>query len=476
MAKEEKLLKLNLGCGFRHFAGWLNVDKAEICDPDMQVDLEETPWPWEDNSVGEVRLFNVLEQVGSDLPTFVALMKELYRVCRHGAHIHIISSHPRSDAFLSDPCSCRAITVGTLRHFDKSVCEAARQQGVAFSPLALQHELDLRVVTFKHTLDGKFVKLAQQKKWSAKEIQANLELFNNAIASTELHLIVVKDATDKSRYALAQPLNIAPYLMAVQQDLNADREVSGAIAANGQWQPVKSAVFTKLLGKLASERKNLRVMIAGATIGWYPLLAAKCADNINVDCFEPFAPTAEILKHNLELHQLTDRVNVSVSALSDAAGQVKFYLDKNNLAMGALAKYQEGLEESEVPADTLDNMFKGKQLARLPEVLMLDVQGCEQKVLDGAQKLFERGWRPLIFVEINPGKLQAFNCKAQFTERLTEQKYSLYAVGTKGLNLNAISAGQVAKFCEDTIKSGHKERYMSLLCVPEGVDIKALLH
>ena len=122
------------------------------------------------------------------------------------------------------------------------------------------------------------------------------------------------------------------------------------------------------------------------------------------------------------------------------------------------------------------DQFKGKQLARLPEVLMLDVQGCEQKVLDGAQKLFERGWRPLIFVEINPGKLQAFNCKAQFTERLTEQKYSLYAVGTKGLNLNAISAGQVAKFCEDTIKSGHKERYMSLLCVPEGVDIKALLH
>ena len=40
MSSKEKLLKLNLGCGFHAYPGWLNVDKQESCDPDMQVDLE----------------------------------------------------------------------------------------------------------------------------------------------------------------------------------------------------------------------------------------------------------------------------------------------------------------------------------------------------------------------------------------------------------------------------------------------------
>lgn len=79
MAKE-KYLKLNLGCGWRHFEGWLNVDRQELCDPDMQVDLEECPWPWDDNSVSDVRLINSLEHMGQDLQTFTSIMKELYRV------------------------------------------------------------------------------------------------------------------------------------------------------------------------------------------------------------------------------------------------------------------------------------------------------------------------------------------------------------------------------------------------------------
>ncbi len=474
MAKE-KYIKLNLGCGYRHFEGWLNVDKAEACDPDMQVDLEETPWPWDDNSVSEVRMMHVLEQVGADQQTFLNIMKELYRVCRHGAHVHITAAYPRHDSYVSDPCCCRPITVAALQYFDKQLCTQWQQKGAANTPLALYAGVDFRLINFKLTLDEKFTKLALARKWSNNELKQNLELYNNAIVSSELHLVVVKDETDAHRYALAAPFNLPAYLMAVQPNLNADREVSGAIAAHGQWQPSKSTIFAKLLRKLAADKKSLKVMVAGATVGWYPLLAAKSAANITVECYEPLKSNADILRYNLELNALTERVSVSESALSDAPGTLKFYTDKNNLAMGALAKYQEGMDESEVSVDTLENIFKGKQLARLPEVVMLDVQGAEQKVFVGAQKIFDRGWRPIIFTEVYPSKLQAFGSKPDFVSKLLELKYTIYAISAKGLNLTLIDAAQVNKFYQEMLKPKHSSKYMSLLCVPEGVDIKALV-
>ncbi|MGK7880982.1 MAG: hypothetical protein AB4060_12905, partial [Crocosphaera sp.] len=42
-------LNLNLGCGAKRRENYLNVDK--FGEPDLKVDLEELPWPWEDNSV-----------------------------------------------------------------------------------------------------------------------------------------------------------------------------------------------------------------------------------------------------------------------------------------------------------------------------------------------------------------------------------------------------------------------------------------
>ena len=44
-------MKLNLGCGHDHKEGYVNVDVSDLGNPDMVVDLEVTPWPWEDGIV-----------------------------------------------------------------------------------------------------------------------------------------------------------------------------------------------------------------------------------------------------------------------------------------------------------------------------------------------------------------------------------------------------------------------------------------
>lgn len=56
---------LNLGCGFTKFIGdnWTNVDKYDICAPDMVVDLNIIPYPWEDNTFDYIYANHVMEHL-----------------------------------------------------------------------------------------------------------------------------------------------------------------------------------------------------------------------------------------------------------------------------------------------------------------------------------------------------------------------------------------------------------------------------
>lgn len=53
-------LKLNLGCGLKKKEGWINIDSASDCHPDILLDLSE-PLPFEDQSVDEILADAVLE-------------------------------------------------------------------------------------------------------------------------------------------------------------------------------------------------------------------------------------------------------------------------------------------------------------------------------------------------------------------------------------------------------------------------------
>ena len=114
-------LKLNLGCGSTKFDGFIGVDMYG--NPDVRHDLEKFPWPWADSTVDEVALVHVLEHLGRDPDVFIGIIKELYRVCRNGALIHIVVPHPRHDNFLGDPTHVRPITYQVMQLFDKSLCE-----------------------------------------------------------------------------------------------------------------------------------------------------------------------------------------------------------------------------------------------------------------------------------------------------------------------------------------------------------------
>lgn len=138
-------MKLNLGCGQQHMEGYVNVDREPSMRPDLVMDMEQFPWPFESDSVDEVVASHVLEHVGAEPPVFIGIMKELYRVCRAGARVRIAVPHPRHDNFFDDPTHVRAVTPMTLALFSKKQCAQWKAEGASNSPLAVYADVDFEL-------------------------------------------------------------------------------------------------------------------------------------------------------------------------------------------------------------------------------------------------------------------------------------------------------------------------------------------
>ncbi|MEM6929453.1 MAG: tetratricopeptide repeat protein, partial [Myxococcota bacterium] len=152
----DRALRLDLGCGERREEGFVRVDLMPRCEPDVLCDLEAFPWPFEDDSVAEIRLHHVLEHLGRTTDVFLSVIKELHRICRDGATIDIRVPHPRHDAYLTDPTHVRPILLGTLGMFSKRQNHAWLQAGHANSPLALHLDVDFEIVDQQLILDPRW--------------------------------------------------------------------------------------------------------------------------------------------------------------------------------------------------------------------------------------------------------------------------------------------------------------------------------
>lgn len=138
-------MRLNLGCGSNKEEGFVNVDRAH--SPDVLHDLESFPWPWETSSVEEIRANHVLEHLGATPEKFIGVMKEMYRVCKHGAVVNIVVPHPRSDDFMNDPTHVRPITLNVMSLFSKSWNKKWEEDGSANTKLAFEHDIDFEPKT-----------------------------------------------------------------------------------------------------------------------------------------------------------------------------------------------------------------------------------------------------------------------------------------------------------------------------------------
>jgi glycosyltransferase involved in cell wall biosynthesis len=198
-------MKLNLGCGTDHMAGWVNVDRFPASNPDRVVDLEQIPWPLEDNCADEILLKHVLEHLGKDTDTFLGIMGELYRICRPGALVRIWVPHPRHTDFLADPTHVRPVLPDLFYHFSYDINVDWQGRGLPGTPLAMYLGLDFRIEKAMLHLDPHWHEEVQSGRVKGEELEFALRTYNNVAQQVEVELRAIKPFRGRLPAAEAKP-------------------------------------------------------------------------------------------------------------------------------------------------------------------------------------------------------------------------------------------------------------------------------
>lgn len=81
--------KLNVGCYGDYRKDWVNLDNNPKCKLDVLHDINNTPFPFKDNTFNEICIIGTLEHSHEPL----RVIKEFWRICKKDALIYIEVPH-----------------------------------------------------------------------------------------------------------------------------------------------------------------------------------------------------------------------------------------------------------------------------------------------------------------------------------------------------------------------------------------------
>ncbi len=161
------------------------------------------------------------------------------------------------------------------------------------------------------------------------------------------------------------------------------------------WEAETTPTFLRL-----AQRARLFLDI-GANTGVYSLLACAANPEVTVIAFEPTPDTHRQLVANIEVNGWRDRCAARKEAVSNFSGSAKLHVPAGR-APSSASLHPGGFrqmrgDELEVPVTTIDSLVSGGQPV---DLVKIDVEGLEDKVLEGMQGVLARSL-PDIIVECN---------------------------------------------------------------------------
>ena len=183
----------------------------------------------------------------------------------------------------------------------------------------------------------------------------------------------------------------------------------------------------------------------GANIGVFTVtMAAAVGPSGAVHAFEPLPVNHRRLNRTVALNG-AEQVRVNRSVVSDAEGRTQLFdygtgyeswatLAPREIDLGTLTVRPEA--EIEVDASTLDRYCDDNGVERI-DVLKIDVEGSEQRVLSGASGLLRRGAIDLMIIEVADTTLAAGGASASALVHFIE---------SHGLRTHAFLHGELRPF------------------------------
>lgn len=195
-----------------------------------------------------------------------------------------------------------------------------------------------------------------------------------------------------------------------------------------------------LLGKLI--KKNMVVIDVGANVGLFTVVfSALIGMNGIVYAFEPERVNYERLKRNIAYSRAYNAIAIK-SAVSNEEGEYLLSVtDEKHKAWCSLGipSAQTHGEVELVPALTLDGFCDEKSLTKV-DLIKIDVEGWEMKVVEGAQRMLRSSDSPMLMVEFTEenARNNGTTC-AHLYQELDKLGYSLYKYNYRENSLIRVS-------------------------------------
>ncbi len=107
---------LDIGCGRRKRPGSVGLDRVALPGVDVVHDLDQFPYPFDDNCFDRVYAIHVIEHTTSILK----VMEEIHRISKPGARVTIITPHYSDAISWQDPTHRWHLNSYSFSYFDPS--------------------------------------------------------------------------------------------------------------------------------------------------------------------------------------------------------------------------------------------------------------------------------------------------------------------------------------------------------------------
>lgn len=132
---------IDIGCGLKKRANYYGIDQYPFPGVDKVVDLNSANWPIPDNEFDFARASHVIEHV-KDTQVF---LKEIHRICKHGAEVEIETPHFSWIDSWNDPTH--------IWHFSSGWCRVL-QKGEYLSYIVGEFEVIESTIEFNASVRG----------------------------------------------------------------------------------------------------------------------------------------------------------------------------------------------------------------------------------------------------------------------------------------------------------------------------------
>lgn len=203
--------------------------------------------------------------------------------------------------------------------------------------------------------------------------------------------------------------------IAVGNDLFRVAVESRTMVSSYESEPAVYDALTRLIGD------RMTVFDIGANEGLFTLCAARrVGSGGRVVCFEPAPEALKLLRQNICLNGFQNRVDVVGKLVADRCGWERFYVEgKSGYNSQSKEAAPRNADPIQVETVSIDAFVEATR--RPPDVVKIDVEGAELRVLQGMEAALTRS-DIFVVCEIHPACLGFFHASERdivaFMERI----------------------------------------------------------